>query len=47
MPGAASRDLDLDKLAAMTSITGLDQVMEAGRAIVDGKIKGRVVVEIE
>jgi acrylyl-CoA reductase (NADPH) len=41
-----ARDLDLDKLAAMTSTIALDQVMDAGRAIVDGKIKGRVVVEI-
>jgi acrylyl-CoA reductase (NADPH) len=41
-----ARDLDHDKLAAMTSTIPLDQVLEAGRTIVEGKIKGRVVVEI-
>jgi acrylyl-CoA reductase (NADPH) len=41
-----ARELDLDKLAAMTSTIALDQVTEAGRDIVDGRIKGRMVVEI-
>ena len=41
-----ARELDHDKLAAMTSTIPLDRVMEAGRQIVAGKIKGRVVVEI-
>ncbi|MBD2747215.1 oxidoreductase [Microvirga sp. BT688] len=41
-----ARELDHDKLAAMTSTIPLDGVMEAGRQIVEGKIKGRVVVEI-
>jgi acrylyl-CoA reductase (NADPH) len=39
-------ELDHDKLNAMTSTIPLDQVMEAGRKIVEGKIKGRLVVEI-
>ena len=39
-------ELDHDTLAAMTSTIPLDQVLEAGQKIVDGKIKGRVVVEI-
>ena len=39
-------ELDHDKLAAMTSTIPLDEVMEAGRRIVAGQIKGRVVVEI-
>lgn len=39
-------DLDLDKLAAMTTTTGLDDVIEAGRAIVAGQIRGRIVVEV-
>ena len=30
----------------MTSTVPLDQVLEAGRKIVEGRIKGRVVVEI-
>lgn len=41
-----TRELDHDKLAAMTSTISLDQVMEAGRKIVEGRIKGRVVVKI-
>jgi D-arabinose 1-dehydrogenase-like Zn-dependent alcohol dehydrogenase len=30
----------------MTTTIGLDEVMEAGREIVEGKVRGRVVVEI-
>jgi acrylyl-CoA reductase (NADPH) len=41
-----ARELDHDKLAAMTSIIPLEEVLEAGREIVAGRIKGRVVVEI-
>jgi acrylyl-CoA reductase (NADPH) len=41
-----ARELDHRKLAAMTSTVTLDGVMEAGREIVAGRIKGRVVVEI-
>src|SRR5919112_2859388 len=41
-----ARELDHGKLAAMTSTIPLDGVMEAGREIVAGRIKGRVVVEI-
>jgi acrylyl-CoA reductase (NADPH) len=44
--GRLARELDLEKLAAMTSAVALDQVQEAGRKIVEGRIKGRVVVEI-
>jgi acrylyl-CoA reductase (NADPH) len=44
--GRLARELDLDKLAAMTSTIPLDQAMEAGRRIVEGKVRGRVVVEI-
>jgi acrylyl-CoA reductase (NADPH) len=40
------RELDHGKLAAMTSTIPLDGVMEAGREIVAGRIRGRVVVEI-
>src|SRR5215213_7674906 len=39
-------DLDRQKLAAMTTTIGLDKVVETGRAILDGKIRGRVVVEV-
>jgi acrylyl-CoA reductase (NADPH) len=39
-------ELDPGKLAAMTSTITLDQVVEAGREIIAGKVRGRVVVEI-
>lgn len=39
-------DLDRDKLATMTTTIPLADVIETGRAIVDGKVRGRVVVEI-
>jgi len=41
-----AQDLDRDKLAAMTTTIGLEEVIGAGRDIIDGKIRGRVVVEI-
>ncbi len=40
------RDLDRLKLAAMTTTIGLDEVPEAARKIVEGQVRGRVVVEI-
>ena len=39
-------DLDRAKLAEMTSEIGLDAVVEAGRKIVDGGVRGRIVVKI-
>jgi len=41
-----ARELDHEKLAAMTSTIPLDGVMDAGKEIVAGRIRGRVVVEI-
>jgi acrylyl-CoA reductase (NADPH) len=41
-----ARDIDQDKLAAMTSTISFDEVIPAGRDILEGKIRGRVVVEI-
>jgi acrylyl-CoA reductase (NADPH) len=41
------RDLDQQKLAAMTTTIGLEQVIDAGREIMDGKVRGRIVVEIK
>ena len=41
-----ARDLDPDKLAAMTTTIGLDEVVDAGRRIIDGKVRGRTVVVI-
>jgi acrylyl-CoA reductase (NADPH) len=39
-------DLDREKLAAMTSEIGLSEVIEAGRRIVEGGVRGRIVVKI-
>ncbi len=39
-------DLDRGKLAEMTNEIGLAEVLEAGRLIVDGKVRGRIVVKI-
>jgi len=39
-------DLDRSKIAAMTSEIGLDGVIEAGRRIVAGQVRGRIVVKI-
>jgi acrylyl-CoA reductase (NADPH) len=40
------RDLDREKLAAMTTPIGLAEVPEAARAIVEGKVRGRLVVAV-
>jgi acrylyl-CoA reductase (NADPH) len=39
-------DLDRSKIAAMTSEIGLDAVIDAGRRIVEGQVRGRIVVKI-
>ena len=39
-------DLDRDKLRAMTKTVGFDQIVEKGEEIAQGKVRGRVVVEI-
>ncbi|HEY8382933.1 MAG TPA: MDR family oxidoreductase [Microvirga sp.] len=39
-------ELDHDKLAAMTSTMSLEEVAQAGPAIIAGKVRGRVVVEV-
>jgi acrylyl-CoA reductase (NADPH) len=39
-------DLDRGKIAAMTSEIGLADVFEAGRRIVEGAVRGRIVVKI-
>jgi acrylyl-CoA reductase (NADPH) len=39
-------DLDRGKLAALTTTIGFDGIMDAARDIVDGKIRGRVVVDM-
>ena len=39
-------DLDRAKIAAMVNEIGLDEVIAAGRRIVEGKVRGRIVVKI-
>jgi len=39
-------DLDRGKLAAMTSEVGLGQVQDFGAAIIEGRVRGRIVVKI-
>lgn len=39
-------DLDAQKLASLTTTIGFDQVIETGNAILEGKVRGRIVVEI-
>ena len=44
--GRLAVDLDRTKLAEMTSEIGLAAVIEVGRDIVEGKVRGRIVVKI-
>ena len=39
-------DLDRGKLATMTSEVGLGQVQDFGSAILEGRVRGRIVVKI-
>ena len=39
-------DLDLQKLASLSTTIGFDDIIDAARDIVDGKIRGRVVVDM-
>jgi acrylyl-CoA reductase (NADPH) len=41
-----ARDLDRQKLAAMSRTIKLDEVIAAGQDILAGKVRGRLVVEI-
>jgi acrylyl-CoA reductase (NADPH) len=44
--GRLAHDLDLSKLEAMTTRARLEDLPRLGQEIVDGKIRGRVVVEV-
>jgi acrylyl-CoA reductase (NADPH) len=44
--GRLAADLDRAKLAEMTSEIGLAEVIEVGRNIVEGRVRGRIVVKI-
>ncbi len=39
-------DLDLQKLASLSTTIGFDGIIDAARDIVDGKIRGRIVVDM-
>ncbi len=39
-------DLDLDKLASLSTMIGFDDIIGAAHDIIDGKIRGRVVVDM-
>ena len=41
-----AQDLPREKLAAITKTIGFDEIIPTAKAIVDGKVRGRVVVEI-
>ena len=41
-----ARDLDPAKLAALTTTIGFDDIVPTAKAILEGKVRGRVVVEI-
>jgi acrylyl-CoA reductase (NADPH) len=41
-----SRDLPLDLLDSMTEVAPLDRVIELGKRILEGKIRGRVVIDV-
>ena len=40
-------DLDLDKLEALSTEIGFDGIIDAAHSIIDGKIRGRVVVDMK
>jgi acrylyl-CoA reductase (NADPH) len=44
--GGLASELDREKLAAMTSEIGLAEAIEAARDIVEGRVRGRIVVKI-
>jgi acrylyl-CoA reductase (NADPH) len=39
-------DLDLDRLKAITEVVQLDAVIDKAHELINGKVRGRVVVEI-
>jgi len=42
-----AREMDPNKLAGMTRTIKLDEAVQAGRDIVEGKVRGRIVVEVQ
>jgi len=44
--GRIASDLDMDKLASLTTEIGFDDIIQTATDIVDGKVRGRVVVDM-
>ena len=44
--GRIATDLDLDKLHALSKTIGFDDIIDTARAMMDGKVRGRVVVDM-
>lgn len=44
--GRIATDLDMDKLASLTNEIGFDDIIQTATDIVDGKVRGRVVVDM-
>ena len=42
-----AQDLDLAKLEAITTVIGFDQIIETATDIVDGKVRGRVAIDMK
>jgi hypothetical protein len=40
-------DLDISKLEGISQVIGLSQVISSAQALMDGKVRGRVVVDVE
>lgn len=45
--GRLARDLDREALARLTTTVGFEDILPTAKAILDGRIRGRVVVEID
>ena len=41
-----ARDLDLDKLAALSVVRPLEDVLQLAPEIMEGRVRGRVVLEV-
>ncbi len=44
--GRLATDLDMDKLHALSKTIGFDDIIDTARAVMDGKVRGRVVVDM-
>ena len=42
-----TQDLDLAKLHALSKTIGFDDIIDTAKALIDGKVRGRVVVDMK